>query len=81
MRRRAIFFRRARLCCLRAATVNRGERAARAKVAISSHFNSKQQGFLDFVLAHYVSVGVEELEQEKLTPLLRPNITTQFRML
>jgi type I restriction enzyme R subunit len=23
------------------------------------------------VLAHYVSVGVEELEQEKLTPLLR----------
>jgi type I restriction enzyme R subunit len=23
------------------------------------------------VLAHYVSVGVEELDQEKLTPLLR----------
>jgi len=27
--------------------------------------------FLDFVLQHYVSVGVEELDQEKLTPLLR----------
>ena len=27
--------------------------------------------FLDFVLAHYVGVGVDELDQEKLTPLLR----------
>jgi len=27
--------------------------------------------FLDFVLQHYVNVGVEELDQEKLTPLLR----------
>jgi type I restriction enzyme R subunit len=51
--------------------LNREERAARAKVVISSHFNSRQQAFLDFVLAHYVSVGVEELDQEKLTPLLR----------
>jgi type I site-specific restriction endonuclease len=33
--------------------------------------NAKQQVFLDFVLQHYVSVGVEELDQEKLTPLLR----------
>ena len=38
---------------------------------INSNFNAKQQAFLDFVLAHYVSVGVEELDQEKLTPLLR----------
>jgi hypothetical protein len=51
--------------------LNREERAARAKIVISTHFNSKQQAFLDFVLAHYVSVGVEELDQEKLTPLLR----------
>jgi type I restriction enzyme R subunit len=51
--------------------LNREERAARAKVVISTHFNSKQQAFLDFVLSHYVSVGVEELDQEKLTPLLR----------
>jgi type I restriction enzyme R subunit len=52
-------------------TLTREERAARAKVAISTHFNSKQQSFLDFVLAHYVGVGVDELAQEKLTPLLR----------
>ena len=51
--------------------LTREERAARAKVAISAHFNSKQQAFLDFVLAHYVGVGVDELDQEKLTPLLR----------
>jgi type I restriction enzyme R subunit len=49
----------------------REERAARAKVIISEHFNSKQAVFLDFVLSHYVSVGVDELDQEKLTPLLR----------
>jgi len=49
----------------------REERAQRAKVIISERFSSKQQAFLDFVLAHYVSVGVEELDQEKLTPLLK----------
>ena len=38
---------------------------------INAYFNSKQQAFLDFALAHYVQVGVEELDKEKLTPLLR----------
>ena len=52
-------------------TLSREERAAKAKVEISTHFNSKQQVFLDFVLSHYVSVGVEELDQDKLTPLLK----------
>jgi type I restriction enzyme R subunit len=51
--------------------LTREERADRAKVAISARFNSKQQAFLDFVLVHYVGVGVDELDQEKLTPLLR----------
>lgn len=51
--------------------LTREERAAKAKVVISTRFNSKQQVFLDFVLSHYVSVGVEELDQDKLTPLLR----------
>jgi len=51
--------------------LTREQRAATAKVAISTHFNSKQQVFLAFVLSHYVSVGVEELDQGKLTPLLR----------
>jgi len=52
-------------------TLTREERAARARVAISKRFNSKQQTFLEFVLAHYIGVGVDELDQEKLTPLLR----------
>ena len=52
-------------------TLTRQERAAKANVEISARFNSKQQVFLDFVLSHYVSVGVEELDQGKLTPLLR----------
>ncbi len=51
--------------------LTREERAHKAKIVISTHFNIKQQVFLDFVLSHYVSVGVEELDQEKLTPLLR----------
>jgi type I restriction enzyme R subunit len=50
--------------------LTREERAAKAKVEISTHFNSKQQVFLDFVLSHYVRVGVEELDREKLRPLL-----------
>ncbi len=52
-------------------TLTREERASKAKVEISIHFNTKQQVFLDFVLSHYVSVGVEELDQSKLTPLLK----------
>ena len=51
--------------------LSREDRASKAKVEISHHFNNKQQVFLDFVLSHYVTVGVEELDQEKLTPLLR----------
>lgn len=51
--------------------LTREERAARAKVGISTQFISKQQAFLESVLAHYVGVGVGELDQEKLTPLLR----------
>ena len=51
--------------------LTREDRAIKAKAEISTHFNNKQQAFLDFVLSHYVRVGVEELDQEKLTPLLR----------
>ena len=36
----------------------------------SSQLFRKQQVFLDLVLSHYASVGVEELDQDKL-PLLR----------
>jgi len=52
-------------------TVTRTVRADHARVHINSQFNAKQQAFLNFVLAHYVIVGVEELDQTKLTPLLR----------
>jgi type I restriction enzyme, R subunit len=51
--------------------LTRAVRAASARVHINTRFSAKQQVFLDFVLQHYVSVGVEELDQEKLTPLLR----------
>ena len=54
-----------------AAPVTREERANRARIAIKGKFSDRQQAFLDFVLAHYVSVGVEELDQDKLTPLLK----------
>ncbi|HNK51401.1 MAG TPA: type I restriction-modification enzyme R subunit C-terminal domain-containing protein, partial [Nitrospira sp.] len=53
------------------APLTREERAARAKVEIRTHFNGKQQGFLDFVLGQYVKVGVDELAQDKLSPLLK----------
>ena len=64
--------RRAGLRRLRPAAPHpRGARRQRPRSSSARHFNAKQQAFLDFVLSHYVSVGVEELDQEKLTPLLR----------
>ena len=51
--------------------LTREVRAANARIYINTSFSAKQQAFLDFVLQHYVAVGVEELDQEKLTPLLR----------
>jgi type I restriction enzyme R subunit len=51
--------------------LTREERAARAKAVIDAKFNSRQQAFLTFVLSHYVEEGVEELDQAKLTPLLK----------
>jgi len=50
--------------------ISRQQRANQASAAINSHFNYKQQAFLQFVLAHYVQEGVEELEPSKLKTLL-----------
>ena len=50
--------------------VTRELRAENAKAQIDGNFSDKQEEFLDFVLSHYVSVGVEELDPEKLRPLL-----------
>jgi len=51
--------------------LTREQRADRAAARIDGRFNDRQRAFLDFVLSHYVSVGVEELDQAKLTPLLK----------
>jgi type I restriction enzyme R subunit len=51
--------------------LTREDRADRAMAVISENFNPKQKVFLDFVLSHYVAIGVEELDQAKLTPLLK----------
>ena len=51
--------------------LTREERATRAAALIGTRFNDRQRAFLDFVLSHYVSSGVEELDQTKLTPLLK----------
>jgi type I restriction enzyme R subunit len=51
--------------------ITREARAAKARTQIHNRFNDKQEAFLDFVLSHYVQVGVEELDHEKLSPLLR----------
>jgi type I restriction enzyme R subunit len=49
----------------------RAERASMARTEVHLQFTDKQQAFVDFVLAQYVKEGVEELDAEKLTPLLR----------
>jgi type I restriction enzyme R subunit len=48
----------------------RSERAEAGKRRIATHYDDKLQAFLDFVLAQYVSQGVEELDQEKLGALI-----------
>jgi type I restriction enzyme R subunit len=49
----------------------REQRADAAKAAAAQGLTDKQQAFIDFVLAQYVKQGVDELDQEKLSPLLR----------
>lgn len=53
-----------------AAPETRAERASKARAAACQQFNDKQQAFVDFVLAQYVKQGVDELDAEKLPPLL-----------
>lgn len=49
--------------------VPRLERATKAKIHFNE-YNPKQQEFLNFVLDQYVKEGVEELDDQKLSPLL-----------
>ena len=49
----------------------RASRAQRAKANNDMSYGQKQQAFLSFVLDQYVTQGVDELDAEKLTPLLK----------
>ena len=51
--------------------ITRAERADNAKAATAAQFTDKQQAFVEFVLAQYVREGVDELDAEKLSPLLK----------
>jgi len=48
----------------------RADRAAEARQTIHGSFNDRQEAFLAFVLEQYVSLGVDELDQDKLSSLL-----------
>ena len=51
--------------------VPRAERAAAARAATAAEFTDKQRAFVEFVLAQYVAQGVDELDADKLSPLLK----------
>ena len=51
--------------------ITREARAAHALTKIHATFNDRQEAFLAFVLAQYVKEGVQELDQDKLSPLLK----------
>ena len=53
------------------APIARSERVEARRSEIFSHYESKLQAFLDFVLGQYVKQGVDELDQEKLASLLQ----------
>ena len=50
--------------------ITRQERADRARPSIHASFGEKQRAFLDFVLSQYIAEGYENLDQDKLAPLL-----------
>jgi type I restriction enzyme R subunit len=51
--------------------MSRAERADAARAAAAAEFTDKQRAFVDFVLAQYVAQGVDELDADKLSPLLK----------
>ncbi len=50
--------------------LSRVDRVVNRRDLIYSHYNDKQQAFIDFVLTQYINIGVEALESEKLPSLL-----------
>jgi type I restriction enzyme R subunit len=53
------------------APITRSERVEARRLDILGRYDLKLQAFLDFVLAQYVTQGVRELDQEKLSDLLQ----------
>jgi type I restriction enzyme, R subunit len=53
------------------APITRSERVEARRQGIMSRYEPKLQAFLDFVLTQYVSQGVRELDQDKLSDLLQ----------
>lgn len=51
--------------------ISRDARAEAARAATATSLTDKQRAFIDFVLAQYIAQGVDELAQDKLSPLLR----------
>jgi type I restriction enzyme R subunit len=51
--------------------VPRAQRADAARATAELALTDPQRAFVDFVLSQYVAQGVDELEQEKLSPLLK----------
>ena len=53
------------------APLTREQRAIAARAASTTEFTDKQHAFVEFVLGQYVKQGVDELDNEKLVPLLK----------
>jgi type I restriction enzyme R subunit len=51
-------------------TITRRERVEASRQRIHEHLEPEQREFVDFVLAQYVDLGVDELQQERLPHLL-----------
>ena len=58
------------------APITREERVSSRKASIFSRYDPKVQAFLDFVLGHYVTLGVEALDQDKLSKMVRAKYGT-----
>jgi len=56
--------------------ISREERVNNHKPHIFKHYADPQQQFLDFVLDHYISEGVGELDTEKLPDLIKAKYQT-----
>jgi len=51
--------------------LTRQQRVEQARPMIDGRFSNNQRAFIEFVLSHYVHSGVDELDPQKLAPLLR----------